>query len=39
LRSATIASSRARSTAVTSISIPVRMAWLYHGLGLMGIFR
>ena len=35
-RSATIASSRARSAALTSISIPLRMATAYHRYGAKG---
>ena len=38
-RSATIASSRARSAALTSISIPLRMATAYHRHGRKGILR
>ena len=38
-RSATIASSRARSPAVTSISIPLRMAPAYRRACAKGIFR
>jgi hypothetical protein len=39
LRSATIASSRARSRAVTSISIPLRIGPAYHARCTKGIFR
>ena len=39
LRSATIAASRARSAAVTSISIPLRMTPAYHRPCAKGIFR
>jgi hypothetical protein len=39
LRSATIASRRARSAAATSISIPLRMAPAYHGPRAKGILR
>ena len=38
LRSATVASSRARSAALTSISIPLRMTTVYHHPCIKGIF-